>query len=230
MPKTIFSHFYTFKNIFLFDPTFFLLLILLAPLMLIYPSQVYAKDLGKIGTTYPIAENDLMILLKKHVEDLEKDGGLLKLQNEFEDDIRKSMDRPQPVGGISPTITPRDFLFDPTINITHDIKDSNNHILISQGTPENALDSNNNNFIPLIFYNADSKEQADWALKKDKELKGNDKLILVGGSVFGQMKVLGKSIYFDQGGMLTTHFGIAHVPTMVTQKGNYLLIQEVLPE
>ena len=80
-----------------------------------------------------------------------------------------------------------------------------------------------------IFYDADDKLQVNLVLQEDQKLKGKDKLILVNGSIFTQMKLFKKRIYFDQYGKFTARLGIMHVPAEVRQKGEVLEIIEVVP-
>ena len=59
-----------------------------------------------------------------------------------------------------------------------------------------------------------------------------DRVILIGGSVFKLKEELGDSdedkVYFDQGGELTTRFGIKASPAIVVQDGGMQLkIEEV---
>ena len=59
-----------------------------------------------------------------------------------------------------------------------------------------------------------------------------DRVILVGGSVFKLKEELGEThadkVYFDQGGELTIKFGIKASPAFVVQDGLALKIEEVL--
>jgi conjugal transfer pilus assembly protein TraW len=62
-------------------------------------------------------------------------------------------------------------------------------------------------------------------LENQKEVE--DKIILVGGSPFILRDELGKEVYFDQNGELTTRFGIKATPAIVVQDGENLKIVEV---
>lgn len=80
-----------------------------------------------------------------------------------------------------------------------------------------------------FFFDADDVAEVKWVIALDKKLKGQDKLILVKGSLLTQEKIFTKPIYFDQAGHLTTHFGITRVPALVQQHGLQLKISEIAP-
>ena len=52
------------------------------------------------------------------------------------------------------------------------------------------------------------------------------KFILTGGNIQDMAEQLGR-IYFDQGGVLSQHFKLKHVPSVITQDGLRWKIQEV---
>ena len=60
----------------------------------------------------------------------------------------------------------------------------------------------------------------------DKHYHSNVKLILIKGSIEQQTKKWQRHIYFDQYGTLVKKLKIKHVPTLVTQAGLKLLIEE----
>jgi conjugal transfer pilus assembly protein TraW len=64
-----------------------------------------------------------------------------------------------------------------------------------------------------------------WALRQGDD--AHVSIILVSGSPFERMRALRRRIWFDQGGVLTARFGIAHTPAWVRQQGKVLLVGEV---
>lgn len=98
--------------------------------------------------------------------------------------------------------------------------------LIPKGTRINPLDTHRLSKA-LIFLDEEDKAQEQWALALDQQLKGKDKIILLGGSVLNAEKHCRKAIYFDQGRRLIRHFGIKHTPAWIVQENSYLLIREV---
>jgi len=57
--------------------------------------------------------------------------------------------------------------------------------------------------------------------------KNAAKIILINGSPLELQKKYKLWVYFDQSGILTTKFGIKHVPATVSQEGKRLKIREI---
>jgi conjugal transfer pilus assembly protein TraW len=171
-------------------------------------TQAHAKSLGCEGEVYPIAELDLLQLIQENVAAQSK-----TFQAQWNKNNYDRMDRPPRVDGLSRTEHSRVFFFDPTVTL-------------SDNQTVNPLDMVSLKQ-PLIFYDADDRNQVRWVQQMDQALKGNDKLILIGGSVLSQMQLFHKPIYFDQSGLITARFGLHHIPTLITQEGKYLKIQEI---
>jgi len=190
--------------------------IFIIPLLLLFTTPSYSKDLGAFGKTYEIAEQDFLEFIKERLQKLAASGQLASLQAKLGAESRKKIDRPTPVKEITKATKNRSWVFDPTITPKQDIKDASDNAIIKAGTKVNPL-----NLVSLtktlIFYDADDKEQVMWVQKIDKELRGKTKLILVNGSIFEQVKLFQKAIYFDQSGKITSHFSIKHVPATVAQ-------------
>ena len=94
----------------------------------------------------------------------------------------------------------------------------------------------------MFFIDGRNKQQITW-LKEQLEnpllslpyaeaQQIEDRVILVGGNVFGLKETLGEKhadkVYFDQHGELTTKFGIKASPAVLVQEGLRLKIKEVL--
>ncbi len=77
---------------------------------------------------------------------------------------------------------------------------------------------------PLVFFNGDDPEQMDWAVK---HFDAAAKLIMVAGAPLDAMTAHQRRFYFDQGGRLTTRFGIHAVPAVVVQEGHAMRVNEI---
>lgn len=205
-----------------------LILLTLILFILSLPLSVSANDLGLFGKAFPILEPDFLKVLQTRVSKLSRTGYFYQLQNAMKIQASRIANRPPPVIGISTTEVPKTWDYDPSITMSQDIKAPDGRLIVKAGTRYNPL-SQIQLDETLIFYNADDKEQVRWAEKLDKQLKGQDKLILVNGSILSQEKLFNKPVYFDQFGRLTTRFNIKHVPATVKQDGLRLKVSEVLP-
>jgi conjugal transfer pilus assembly protein TraW len=191
-------------------------------------SVSFGKNIGTIGQVYPIAEPDFLEFIQSRAASMQQNGLLTRLQQDMQKSAVLYRDRPTPVSGMDVTRKEKSWLIDPSIVLDHDITTPDGRLIATSGTRVNPLD-----YISLsktlLFYDADDEEQQKWAMRMDKNLNGNDKIILIKGSVLTEENRLQKAIYFDQAGKLTTRFHIQHVPATVSEENHSLRINEVLP-
>jgi conjugal transfer pilus assembly protein TraW len=188
--------------------------------------MAFAKDLGVMGETYPIAEVDFLDFIQSRAANIQQSGAWQALQDKSQQKAVQYRDRPKAVAGMLRTQTAKSWHFDPSIVLDHDVKTHEGKIIAARGSRVNPLQVVSLSKT-LIFYNSDDPEQVTWVIMQDKKLKGKTKLILVNGSVLNQEKHFKKAIYFDQEARLTSRFGITHVPAIVRQEGWTLRIEEV---
>jgi conjugal transfer pilus assembly protein TraW len=200
--------------------TMFFLFIMVIP--------AHARDLGIIGQTYPIKEMDIIEFIHNRLNQMQQNGELAKIKNHMLTTVKKRMERPEPVYGITVTKKYRSWLIDPTVKFEHDISDAEGKVVVKKGTVINPF-KNITLKKAYLFYAGDDKNQTAWAIKKDKELQSKDKLILINGSIIEQSKIFKKRIYFDQHGRLVTKFKIKHTPAIVTQEGMQFKVEELIP-
>ena len=178
-----------------------------------------ARDLGVIGPVYPITEPSLIEVIQSKLREMQMSGGLDRLQRDSQARIRREVEQPAPVAGITKTTRARSFHFDPSIEVPYPI--------VAPGTRVNPLDTVSLSR-PLLFIDARDTAQLDRAQRILGERKGQVKLILTGGSYLDLMRRWKLAVFYDQQGHLTTQLGIRHVPALVTQDGKRLRIDELL--
>ena len=159
--------------------------------------------------------------------------------------IKEGLENPKAVEGITATVIPRIFTYDPSFVLAKDLQDHQGKVFHKAGTRINPL------IIKpltkaLLYIDGSDPAQLAWVerqLKKDAHAK----VILVKGSPFKLMETMnwhrqtrpGASpglvtpVYFDQAGVSVKKFGIRHVPARVIQKlaspdGEVLEISEEL--
>lgn len=189
---------------------------------------VFAKDFGNRGANYPVAEESILLSLqKKFAElDLKKEGE--RMRSIAEERVRN----PAPVSGIMPAKETREFWHDPTYILTEDAVLPCGRVLYKAGTAVNPLDYMDLDR-RLFFIDGREEKQVEWLRGQllpdsssfDKKIE--DRIILVGGSPPEIQDKLGFEVYFDQGGELTTRFGIRGSPAVAEQAGKNLKIVEV---
>ncbi len=183
-----------------------------------------ARDLGTVGHTFKIIEEDLLESIQAKLKSLEEDGSLASHQASVQEKMLASLQRPEAVEGLIKTKNPRSFTYDPSIRVPFDLKDHTNTVFVKAGTIVNPLETHRFS-TKWIFIDGDDKSQVQWALKQ-----APCKMILVKGAPFDLSEYYSKAFYFDQGGKLVQKFGIRQVPAQIVQKDKRLSIEEILVE
>jgi conjugal transfer pilus assembly protein TraW len=188
---------------------------------------VQAQDLGVIGPVYPIAEPSLLEVILAKLREAESTGLLARLQRDTQAKVKRGVEEPAPVAGITKTTRPRSFYYDPSIVVPYAITDADGRVIVAPGTKVNPLDTVSLSKA-LVFIDARDAAQIAHARKLLDERAGRVKLILTGGSYLDLMRRWKLPVFFDQQGSLTEKLGIRHVPAIVTQEGKRLRIDELL--
>jgi conjugal transfer pilus assembly protein TraW len=183
-----------------------------------------AHDLGRFGETWPVIEPDLLGTIARRLARAQASGELDRLNREFADRAAARVATPPAVTGLSPASEDRSWAYDPSIALDADVRDAKGALIAAKGTRVNPLDLVH---LPrtLIFVDGTSADEMAWAQRQGDDAHAS--IILVAGSPFERMRALGRRIWFDQGGLLTGRFGIAHTPAWVRQQGNTLRVDEV---
>ena len=192
--------------------------------MLGFAAPAQAMDYGQHGAVFPVIEVDLLKSIQNRLAGLQASGAIERMNNEFARRSEEHVRRPGAVVGIGLATRPRSWAFDPAITIDHDVFDTKGNAIARAGQRVSPLD-----FVTmrqaLVFIDGDEEEQIDWALKRYDE--GNAKIVLIKGAPLDLMTRFQRRFYFDQGGYLTTRFGIEAVPAVVSQDGRLLKISEI---
>ena len=177
------------------------------------------EDLGKIGPTYQIAEDNLLEWIEQKLVDMEETGELERKKEEAKRQAIESVENPEPNN--LPTLA-YDAVqtHDPSIMATRDITDGQGNVIVPKGTTVNPLDQ-----IPMtremLFFDGRDPRQVAWAKRRFEDAKRRGKVpkpILVAGSYLDLMREWGERVYYDQGGYLLKKLGIGAVPVRVYQK------------
>ncbi|WP_244982842.1 type-F conjugative transfer system protein TraW [Croceicoccus marinus] len=185
-----------------------------------------ARDHGVMGQTWPVIEPDLLTTIDSRLKSLEANGGIERMQKELAAKTEHRVRNPIAVTGISATESPKEWLFDPSIVVEDDIVDAKGNVIAARGTKVNPLGLVELK-TDLVFVDGRDPEQLKWATTRWAATKA--KIIFVAGSPFDRMGEYQRRFFFDQQGKLTGHFGIAHVPAVVSQEGEALKVRELLP-
>lgn len=188
--------------------------------------SIHAKDLGVYGQTFPIHEENLLIVIQQKLQTLEQTGEISQHQQTLARKARTKFQNPMAVEGIRTTTFARTWTYDPSLKVQQDIKDHQGKVIVPQGTILNPLE-NISWGAPLLFLDSDDSQQIVWAGSQDSE----SKWVLIKGRPLDLEEKIKRPIYFDQAGLLTRKFGIQQVPCRITQQGKVLRVEEIkLPE
>jgi conjugal transfer pilus assembly protein TraW len=197
-------------------------LLAIAFFLISVPMLAFAKDFGVVGHTYNIKEQDIIKYIKSKLENID----IAKLQEEQQQIVRTSVDRPMEVSGIIDAKENKEYFYDPAFILEEDIFDHVGRLIHKAGTRINPLENISLRH-DLIFINGDNPKQVEFALSYFKTKDAKATIILIKGSPIKLQKEHKVWIYFDQQGLLTSKFGIVQVPAIVTQDRWQLRISEV---
>lgn len=197
---------------------------------------VYAKDFGTRGHTYKIAEQAFLEMIDQRLQKVD----IKKEQAKMTAIAKDRVENPPAVKNIKPAIKSRVFYYDPTYTLDKDAVLPCGKILHKAGTTVNPLQHMDLNR-RMFFIDSRENIQVTWLKEQltnplpeqsEQSEQVEDRIILIGGSPSKLKEHLGKEhenkVYFDQGGELTTRFGIKASPAFVVQDGLKLRIEEVL--
>lgn len=189
-------------------------------------ASAHAENLGTIGPTYQIAEQNLLDHIMATLRQKERSGELQRLQELAQARATQSVRSPKPVPGLSRASTARTYYFDPTFTLDRNITDENGQLLFAAGLRKNPLDVVSLSK-HLLFFDARDPRQVARAKELIETYQGRVKPILVGGSYLDLMKAWNRQVFYDQEGALVRKLGIQAVPAIVSQEGSRLRIDEV---
>lgn len=198
---------------------------MLVVLLMLLAAGASGEDLGTIGPTYKILERDLIEVFKDKFRAMEKTGELTSMQEDYKNKVVGGIEKPRPVAGIRPTETTRTFYLDPTYTLDRNITDEKGRVLFPVGTKVNPFDYDRMTK-NLLFFDASSKAQTAFARRFIAESKIPVKPVLVGGEPLKLGREWKSQVFFDQGGSLSRRFAITRVPSVVSQDGKRLRVDE----
>lgn len=186
-----------------------------------------ARDLGSFGEVFPIAEPDLLALIKGRISAMIANGGMERLTAEMQGKARGYANRPK--GQALPRATEsRRFTLDLSIRVDHDLADQNGVVFAAAGTVVNPLAWSGFQK-DILFIDGDDPDQVAWAVSQGDEI--STLIVLTQGAPFDLGKTWGRRFWFDQSGIMAARFQITHLPSRVTRADPVMQIEEVaLPQ
>ena len=172
------------------------------------------------GSVWPVLERNMADFLQQRAARLNTQA----IQDQWQHRASQYYDRPGSVA-LPRALKSSRHEYIPIAHAYQDIKDNEGHLIAQAGTSINVLSRMPFYHPQLYFFNADDKAQMSYA--QHINVTSNTKLILVAGSVGDAQKALNQTVYFDQGGKLSSTFGIKQVPAHVYRLGDVLQVHEI---
>jgi conjugal transfer pilus assembly protein TraW len=204
--------------------------VLLALALSVGGAPATAKDLGAYGATFEVIEQDLLSVLLSKLKAAEASGKMAELNRAFVARVKARLNRPVPVAGVSATVQPRTWLFDPSITVPQDFADASGRVFAHKGDVIDPLDRLPGFNRVLVFIDGDDPRQVAFALQRARrDPKAKAYIVLTSGAPLDLMRRSGVEMFFDQDGSLSGHFGVTHVPAVVEREGRALRVSELRP-
>jgi conjugal transfer pilus assembly protein TraW len=199
--------------------------LLISLFILCNSASVMAQSLGVHGTMWLIQEEDAVTYVKRRISEMDKDGSIKKMQTEASEKIQYSIIHRDPVPGYSVAKKSATRYFDPTISLEKSIVDLHGRIIYPAGTKVNPLVygkiSNR-----LIFIDAREEKQVKFA-QSEKLKHPKDDIVLVAGDWVSVSKKINTQAYYDQDSSLTNRLKLNKTPSIVSQDGLMMKIEEI---
>ena len=194
----------------------------IASAMLVGATVAHAESLGTYGRTYPIKERDAIAAMKDAARKKLDNGGKEAMLKGAQDRYLASLNDVKTPPRITTARTNSTRLVDVSEVATETVRAPSGNLILAAGSRVNPL-----TIKPLtkkvLFIDARDEKQ----LRLAKEVASpNDKIILLGGSVFKAGEYLGRRVYLDIPG-LAKRMQIRALPSIVSQEGDKLKVQEV---
>lgn len=186
----------------------------------------HAEELGQIGPVYPIGEESALDTILNRLKEKERTGELKRIQQEAIKRSVASAKNPKPVDGLTTVHERSQRLIDPTVTYNRAVTTDDGQIVVPAGSKINPLLVTSLSK-RLVFFDGRDRAQAEAVRKMVAKAGPKVKPILVAGSWFDTSKAWKTQVYYDQQGKLSQRFGIKAVPSVISQQGAMLLVEEV---
>lgn len=181
-----------------------------------------AEDLGVYGRTYEIKERDAIDVLKEAAAKKLANGGQERLIKDAQDRYLASLKNIKTPAGIKAATDNQIRHVDLSEVVKETIKDTNGNLIVAAGTRINPLVLGR--LSKKVFF-IDAKDDRQLDLVK-RRAGPQDKIILLGGSIFTAGEKLKRRVYLDVPGM-HKRMNIRVLPSIASQDGEMLKVEEV---
>jgi len=192
---------------------------LLAPACIGKAQAEVTKNLGTVGTTYPVIEPNVVKQLKERA---------IPKSNEEQRLLLAHIEKYQPANmhPLPRATADRSFPVDMTYTLEHHLRDGEGKIIYPRGFTFNPLD-----YVPfsggLVIIDGDDPEQVEWFRKSPYARNHRARLLITGGYAYELSKKLHRAVYYLTD-VMAKRLQLAAVPAVVVREGNRLRVREIL--
>ncbi len=200
-------------------------LVLAVAILVLGIGASHAKDFGRHGPMWEIAEPSILETIKNRLADMDKNGEIEAMKEKMQETTRAYVNRPRPVQGLTKATEPRRFSIDLSITVKRDLADHRGRVFARAGTKINPLHYSLFNK-RIVVIDGDDPAQVQFSLSEGNEI--DTLLVLVNGAPLELMREHKRRFYFDQDAQIVTKFELEHVPSVITRGEDIMIVEEIV--
>jgi conjugal transfer pilus assembly protein TraW len=191
--------------------------LIIASAMLLLSLPAFAKDLGTVGKTYPIAETDALSELEDRARRIDTKKMLAKAQPEKY--------RPGNLKNLPRASKTRSYQVDMTYTVQEDIPDGKGGVLYPQGYTFNPL-----TYMPfkktLVVIDGNDRQQVEWFAGSQYKSDPSVMLLLTDGASGDVQKRVRRPVFYATE-PIVSRFRLSAVPSIIRAKGLNMEVEEI---
>ncbi len=180
-----------------------------------------AKDIGVVGTTYPVTEKDALV-------EIEESAGKVNWESYFSsEEIQKKISyfKPEDIILLPVAKEDRSFSVDMSYTLMFDIPDGKGGILYPKGYTFNPLD-----YVvfpkTLVVLNGEDKDQVNWFKSSQYYKDAGVTLLLTDGSYYKLSQELRRPVFYANI-IILERLRLHAVPSIIKQEGRFMEVREI---
>ena len=193
---------------------FMITALVLGSVLLVFATS-QTKNLGTIGTTYPVVEPDLVEEVKARIDKVK----MAKIMEEHRQNYKA-----KDIYALPTAKRDRTFFVDMTYTLDHDIPGENGEIMYKRGLTWSPLD-----YVSppeLVVINGEDAKQVEWFEKSPYFKNLKIKLLTSAGFAAPLIKQLQRPVFYLTK-TIADRLQLTAVPCVITQNGKKMMVQEV---
>lgn len=189
----------------------------IASSLLLLSLPAFAKDLGTVGKTYPIAERDALSELEDRARRIDTKKMLAQ--------VRPEKYRPENLKNLPRASKARSYQVDMTYTVQEDIPDGKGGILYPRGYTFNPL-----SYMPfrktLVVIDGSDRQQVEWFAGSRYKSDPAVMLLLTDGASGDVQRRVRRPVFYATE-PIVNRFRLSAVPSVIRAKGTNMEVEEI---